>query len=211
MGRPVREGVMARKTAAKAGPATSKTRNSKTKSKSPKKSKSTNGKGKWPQKRDILWRPGRFTYLANQHKIVECVFCDAKAQGLKPETLLVFENGTSMVMLNKYPYNNGHLLVLPVRHVADIESLSEEEFSDINRIVRTAVSALRKSYEKAPQGINIGVNLGVAAGAGIPQHLHYHVIPRWVGDSNFFPLVGQTKVISETLEQTYLRLVPYFK
>jgi len=175
----------------------------------------TNGKGNrtsWPNERQILWRPGRFTYIQGQQThTTGCVFCDAKGNGKKPESLLIFDDGTSMVVLNKFPYNNGHLLVLPTRHVADIEDLSQEEFEDIHELIRRCVSALRKAYEKAPAGMNVGANLGAAAGAGIPQHLHYHVIPRWIGDANFFPLVGQTKVISETLEQTYMRLLPYFK
>jgi ATP adenylyltransferase len=165
----------------------------------------------WPEDRKILWRPDRLTYLQKKDQSAECVFCDQLSKGLKPETLVIFNNGTSMVILNKFPYNNGHLLVLPVRHVADLDALTEAEFSDIHKVVRQGIASLRKAYDKSPQGINVGANLGSAAGAGLPQHLHYHIIPRWIGDSNFFPLVGQTKVISETLEQTYARLLPYFE
>ncbi|MEQ1876903.1 MAG: HIT domain-containing protein [Bdellovibrionia bacterium] len=178
-----------------------------------KKSKAQPTSNRWPIERDILWRPHRFAYLQGQgnDKAIECVFCDALSKGLNPDSLVIWQNGTSMVVLNKFPYNNGHLLVLPVRHVADLTDLKEGEFADVHKAVRMCVAALRKAYDKVPPGMNIGANLGAAAGAGIPQHLHYHIIPRWIGDSNFFPLVGQTKVISETLEQTYKRLLPYFE
>lgn len=177
-----------------------------------KSAKSHQNVGRWPIERDILWRPHRFKYLQGQSgKGVECVFCDALSRGLSADSLVIHNNGTSMVVLNKFPYNNGHLLVLPVRHIADITDLSESEHTDLHKTVRQCVEALRKAYDKVPPGMNIGANLGAAAGAGIPQHLHYHIIPRWIGDSNFFPLVGQTKVISETLEQTYKRLLPYFE
>jgi ATP adenylyltransferase len=165
----------------------------------------------WPNEREILWRPNRFTYLSKREEPSACVFCAALDSGINAESLVLFESDFTMVMLNKYPYNNGHLLVLPTRHVADIEDLSDNEYSDLNNQVRKAISALRKAYDKAPHGVNAGLNLGAAAGAGIPQHLHFHIIPRWFGDSNFFPLIGQAKVISETLEQTYQRLLPYFK
>lgn len=184
--------------------------------------RASRGDGRWPIEREILWRPHRFAYLQGQAGDRDkaqvkasgepaCVFCDARARGLSPESLVIYDNGTTMVVLNKFPYNNGHLLVLPVRHAGDIIDLSEDEYVDLHKLVKKSVSALRKAYGKVPPGMNLGANLGAAAGAGIPQHLHFHIIPRWIGDSNFFPLVGQTKVISETLEQTYQRLLPYFE
>jgi ATP adenylyltransferase len=195
--------------------------NLKSKPKNSAKSKATNGTSKikdkkksapkWPGERQILWRPQRFAYLQGKNQVTDCVFCDANGMGVKSESLVVYDNGTSMLMLNKFPYNNGHLLVLPNRHVGDFDQLSDEEYVDLQNLVRRAVTALRQAYDKTPPGMNVGLNLGSAAGAGIPQHLHYHIIPRWIGDANFFPLVGQTKVISETLEQTYTRLLPYFK
>jgi len=167
----------------------------------------------WPKSagaREILWRPDRFSYLSDKKK-PECVFCDALKKGLSVESLVVGMTDLSMIIMNKYPYNNGHLLVLPKRHVADVLDVTEEEYLDINRLLRKTVAALRKCYSSPPAGFNLGLNLGSVAGAGIPSHLHYHVIPRWLGDSNFFPLVAQTKVISETLEQTYKRLLPYLE
>jgi ATP adenylyltransferase len=171
---------------------------------SSKKSDSKSSGGRWPIEREILWRPHRLAYLQSQSHIKDCVFCDARSKGLKPDSLVIYDNGTSMVVLNKFPYNNGHILVLPTRHVPDLTDLADDEFSDIHKVIRMSVSALRKAYDKSPPGMNLGANLGSAAGAG-------HIIPRWIGDANFFPLVGQTKVISETLEQTYNRLLPYFE
>lgn len=114
-----------------------------------------------------------------------------------------------MVVLNKYPYNNGHVLVLPIRHTGDFVGLSEAEQRDIHALLLETVRILTSLYE--PAGFNVGLNLGAAAGAGIPDHLHYHIVPRWRGDTNFFPLLAGTKVVVETLEQTYARLLPSFE
>jgi ATP adenylyltransferase len=114
----------------------------------------------------------------------------------------------AFVTLAKYPYNPGHLLILPVRHVGDVEDLSEAEQASIDRLLRRSLRALRGVAE--PQGFNIGLNLGDAAGAGIPEHLHWHVVPRWRGDTNFMPVVGETRVLPELLQQTYLKLRPRF-
>ena len=115
----------------------------------------------------------------------------------------------AMVILNKYPYNNGHLLVLPRVHEGEMENLSNETYQRVMELVRDSVKILKSVYE-CP-GVNVGMNLGRAAGAGIPEHLHIHIIPRWGGDTNFFPLIAETKVVIETLEQSYERLIPYFK
>ena len=114
-----------------------------------------------------------------------------------------------MVVLNKFPYNSGHLLVLPQRHCGDLLSLSDEEFFDLQKTVRLSMGALQEVY--APGGINLGLNHGAVAGAGIPEHIHYHLIPRWAGDLNFFPLIAETKVVVESLEQTYEKLWGIFK
>lgn len=114
-----------------------------------------------------------------------------------------------MVVLNKYPYNNGHLLILPSRHVGEMEDLKEAEWSEIHFLLRESVRILKKVYQCA--GLNVGMNLGAAGGAGIPDHLHYHVIPRWRGDTNFFPLIAETKVVVESLEDSYEKLSKHFK
>ena len=114
-----------------------------------------------------------------------------------------------MVVLNKYPYNNGHTLVIPTRHVGEFTKLDAKEHRDLHALLRETVRVLQDTYECG--GLNVGLNLGSAAGAGIPEHLHYHVVPRWRGDTNFFPLLAETKVVVETLEQSYERLLPLFK
>lgn len=114
-----------------------------------------------------------------------------------------------MVILNKFPYNTGHVLVLPLRHCGDLLSLSDIEYVDLQETVRKTMKALTEIYE--PGGINLGLNHGAVAGAGIPEHLHYHIIPRWSGDLNFFPLIAETKVLVESLDQTYDKLMGYFK
>ncbi len=139
-----------------------------------------------------------------------CVFCAAIKCGVDESSLVLWQSDSVCILMNKYPYNNGHLLVISRRHVADLNDLSETEFNELHLALKKSINALRKSYGEGPGGFNLGLNLGKAAGAGLPGHLHYHVIPRWVGDANFFPLISRTKVISETLEQTYRRLLPYF-
>ena len=114
-----------------------------------------------------------------------------------------------MVVLNKFPYNTGHTLILPTRHCGELTDLSEEEYGAVMKLLRKTLAALQKSY--ACPGLNIGLNHGAVAGAGIPDHLHWHIIPRWHGDTNFFPLIAETKVLSETLEQTFQRLHPLFE
>lgn len=109
-----------------------------------------------------------------------------------------------MVVLNKFPYNSGHLLILPRRHCGDLLALPKSEYEDLCHLMRETMTALQDIYQ--PGGMNLGLNHGATAGAGIPEHLHFHMIPRWAGDLNFFPLIAETKVVIETLEQTWDRL-----
>ena len=132
----------------------------------------------------------------------------AVAAGPSPESLLIYQGKHAIVMLNKFPYNNAHLLVLPLRHCGDFLQLTPDEHREIAECMRRSIAAISDAYK--PAGFNCGLNLGAASGAGIPEHLHYHIIPRWVGDTNFFPIIANTKVVVETLEQTYERLLPYF-
>lgn len=164
---------------------------------------------KWPNQRNVLFKPDRLRYVRRKIVSEGCVFCTANKQGVKLKSLVLGVHGTAMVVLNKYPYNSGHLLILPRRHEANLLSLTEQENRDVQELLRSAVAALEDLY--VPSGINIGLNLGAAAGAGIPGHLHWHVIPRWAGDVNFFPLIAQTKVVVETLARSYERLSPFFK
>lgn len=162
----------------------------------------------WPQDRDVLWNPKRFKYL-NAPRPEACVFCAAANYGVAFESLVLLKNASAQVLLNKYPYHTGHIMVMPIRHVADLESLDEKEYFNIMNVVRRATSIIKKVYKC--EGVNIGINLGQAAGAGIPGHLHWHIIPRWSGDTNFFPALAHTRIISESLEDTYNKLYPHFQ
>lgn len=163
----------------------------------------------WPSDRQIMFRPDRLKYVRKIVKPEGCVFCHALQAGPSAESLLVATHGEAMLIMNKYPYNAGHLLILPRRHVGNFADLTAKEAADIHHLQQKAIHALQELY--SPGGFNMGLNLGSVAGAGIPEHMHWHLIPRWPGDSNFYPLIAQTKVVIETLERTYERLVPYFK
>lgn len=156
----------------------------------------------------ILFRPDRWKYIKKEGSDLECPFCRASQKQKSFESLVVYKTEKSMILLNKYPYNSGHLLVVPHRHEGDFLSLSEDEYTDLHLTLKLAVQAAQSIYE--PQGMNVGLNLGKAAGAGIPNHMHYHVIPRFNGDLNFFPLIAETKVISESLENCYSKYFEYF-
>lgn len=134
----------------------------------------------------------------------DCFLCDSAASGVCRERLVVFSQPPVQVVMNLYPYNNGHLLVAPTRHVGDIGELTDDEMTTLFATVRTATGWLEEVY--TPHGFNIGMNLGRVAGAGLPGHLHIHIVPRWNGDSNFMPVVGGTKVMSEGLEEGWERL-----
>lgn len=165
----------------------------------------------WPQERDYMVRSDRIRYVRQlKTKSDQCVFCEAlKRNEFSSETLVLHKNKHSMVILNKYPYNTGHVLVLPLRHEGNLELLSAEEITDLALLKQKCLSILKQEYNCT--GLNIGLNHGHVAGAGIPEHLHWHIIPRWMGDTNFFPLIAETKVQVESLEDSYNRLRPYFK
>ena len=144
------------------------------------------------------------------------MFCDAAARAeaaakdsqARRDSLVLYVDDRVMVVMNKFPYNTGHLLVLPRRHEGVLQDLTSEENQVVFLMVQHCVEILQDAYQ--PAGFNVGLNLGASAGAGIPEHLHTHIIPRWNGDTNFFPLIAQTKVVVETLEQTFDRLISYF-
>lgn len=144
-----------------------------------------------------LWAPWRIGYIQqNKKERSGCIFCSAFSPGNEQ---VVFRTGHAVAMVNIYPYNNGHLMVAPRRHVSDISSLSEEELTDMLRAIIKAHGLLKERLN--PEGFNIGMNIGKAAGAGITDHIHMHIVPRWVGDTNFMPAVGSTKIISQALEE----------
>jgi len=136
-----------------------------------------------------------------------CFFCEALAKSDDEATLILARGELAFVILNAYPYNPGHLMVASNRHVGDLEELTPEEMADAGALLRRSIRALRESSN--PDGFNVGMNLGRVAGAGIPGHLHWHVVPRWNGDTNFMPVVGETKVLPELLSETYGRLRPF--
>ena len=163
---------------------------------------------KWPVTRNVFFRPERLQYVRKLIKHEGCVFCHSAAAPLSFETLCVYKSKYSQIVLNKFPYNTGHLLVLPLAHGGDLLALSTEEYEDLSATVRLAVEAIQAIYK--PAGFNLGMNHGSSAGAGIPDHLHYHLVPRWSGDLNFFPLIADTKLVIETLETSYEKFVKYF-
>jgi len=154
---------------------------------------------------DRLWAPWRVEYLV-QEKPAGCIFCGT---GNERERLIFKTTPLSLIMLNRYPYVNGHLMVAPRRHTADLGSLSSEEVLDLWKLVALCQQVLIQSA--GPDGFNIGINLGKAAGAGVEEHLHIHVVPRWSGDNNFMTVVADLRVIPEALEASYDRLLPLFQ
>ncbi|OGQ84233.1 MAG: HIT family hydrolase [Deltaproteobacteria bacterium RIFCSPLOWO2_12_FULL_60_19] len=155
-----------------------------------------------------LWAPWRMTYI-EQGKTAGCIFCDQPRAVDARAGLVLTQSAHAVVMLNKYPYNSGHLLVAPKRHVDQLSSLSPQEHQDLCETLRMSVDVLRD--ELRPGGFNLGMNLGRCAGAGVEDHLHWHVVPRWEGDTNFMPLVGEVRVIPQHLLDSYDRLSPLFK
>lgn len=162
----------------------------------------------WPNPRNVFFRPERMKYVRKIDRPDGCVFCTSAQSPNSFATLCVYKSKYSQIVLNKYPYNNGHVLILPLDHVGEVLSLSPERYDDLHRTLRLAVQAVQTIY--APNGMNIGMNHGASGGAGIPEHLHYHIVPRWNGDLNFFPLIANTKLVLETLEETYDKFTEYF-
>ena len=154
-----------------------------------------------------LWSPWRHAYVTRDAEPGTCVFC--VAPGLpEADSLIVHAARTCFVILNLYPYNGGHLMVVPRRHVATLAGLHDDELVEVARVTRLAEMALDETYH--PQGMNVGINLGRPAGAGIVDHVHVHLVPRWNGDTNFMPVVGNVRVLPEELSTSAARLRPVF-
>src|SRR4051812_27973678 len=160
---------------------------------------------------DRLWSPWRMAYIQeNRERPADrgCVFCGLlEGTGEDGERILRREE-LAFVTLAKYPYNPGHLLVLPTRHAGELEDITAEEHAAIAGLITRGVRALRAASD--PHGFNVGLNLGHVAGAGIPEHLHWHIVPRWGGDTNFMPVVGETRVLPELVADSYRKLQPFF-
>jgi ATP adenylyltransferase len=155
-----------------------------------------------------LWSPWRLAYITGEKNENGCVFCAALSSADGDE-LIVFRGKTCFVILNLFPYNNGHLMVIPNRHVASLGGLNDAERHELIDLTRTCEAALTEAY--APHGMNLGINLGKPAGAGVLDHVHMHIVPRWNGDTNFMSVVGQTRVLAEELPDTAARLRPIFE
>jgi len=156
---------------------------------------------------DRLWSPWRLEYVTSTKPDTGCVFCDAPRPP-HPDSLIVYEHKTCYVILNLYPYNNGHLMVVPYRHTSSLASLTPEELHEMADLQALSEKALVEAY--SPHGINVGINLGKPAGAGVLEHVHVHLVPRWNGDTNFMTVVGTTRVLPEDLQQSAARLKPIF-
>ena len=150
-----------------------------------------------------LWAPWRLEYIKSADEEAGCVFC-AAVPGDDEERLVVRSGQKAIALLNKYPYSSGHFMVAPVRHVGEYGELDAEEVLELHRLAAAGMAALGKLY--APQGFNVGWNLGRAAGAGVVDHVHLHVVPRWGGDTNFMPVLADVKVLPEHLAETRRRL-----
>jgi ATP adenylyltransferase len=153
-----------------------------------------------------LWTPWRMEYIKSTGRDdqPECIFCELPARDDDEKNLILARSEQAFVILNAFPYNAGHLMVAPFRHVGELEDVSVEELGDLDALLQRSIRALKEEYQ--PHGFNIGMNLGRVAGAGIPDHVHWHVVPRWNGDTNFMPVVGQTKVLPELLGESFQRL-----
>ena len=163
----------------------------------------------WPNEINVFERPQRLEYVRKLVRPKGCVFCDGAKSRVFKDHLVLYKGKKMMVVLNKYPYNNGHLLILPRSHKGDFLKLTDTELKALQILAKHSIKILKKVY--SPQGFNLGMNLGEVSGAGIPGHIHYHVIPRWGGDTNFFPLIAQTKLVVEAVDDSYDRLRPHFK
>ena len=151
-----------------------------------------------------LWAPWRMKYIEQADKAEGCIFCVTPAGGTDEERLVLYRAESAFIIMNAFPYNPGHLMVAPYRHTADMYDLDDGELLELSRLVRYSVGLL--NAEMSPDGFNLGVNLGRTAGAGIVDHVHWHVVPRWNGDTNFMPVIGETKVLPESLDETYAKL-----
>ena len=155
---------------------------------------------------DYIWTPWRYQYMAQaaEGKQPECIFCDAAARKDDPETLIVHRSQKTFVILNRFPYTSGHVMIVPYAHVAELNLCEAGALEEMMRLAQRVETVLRANYK--PDGMNLGMNLGRAAGAGVAGHLHLHALPRWIGDSNFMTVTGETRVHPEDLKTTYERL-----
>jgi len=156
----------------------------------------------------VLWAPWRMEYILSE-KEEGCFLCDVAMEGPSEENLLLYRNECAMAVMNRFPYNNGHVLVAPVAHTADLSELTEAEYHGTMDLFRFSLKVLEKLMD--PEGFNAGLNLGKTGGAGLEEHIHFHVVPRWNGDTNYMPVISGTRVIPEALKETYRAIRPLFE
>jgi ATP adenylyltransferase len=154
----------------------------------------------------ILWAPWRMEYIVGNRE-EGCLFCSKLQRGDDRGNLILYRGERSFMILNRYPFTNGHLMVVPNRHVSSLEELNERETLELMALLKKSLLVLRRALK--PDGFNVGMNLGREAGAGIEAHVHFHVVPRWNGDTNFMPVLFDTRVIPEFLEKTYEKLLSF--
>lgn len=152
----------------------------------------------------IMWTPWRLDFILGQ-KSPGCIFCEKPRRERDRDDLILYRGREAYIIMNAYPYNNGHLMIVPYAHVATLEELSISVLTEIVLLTQRGLGALRRAI--SPDGYNVGMNLGRAAGAGIADHVHLHIVPRWGGDTNFMPVLSETRLIPELLQQTYDRLI----
>lgn len=153
---------------------------------------------------EYLWTPWRSTYMKAKKEEGRCIFCDALTRNDDENTLVVYRGQHSFVILNRYPYTSGHLMIAPNAHVSRLNNVDLHTLNEITRLARVSEEVLAEAYR--PDGMNLGMNLGSAAGAGIAEHIHMHMLPRWNGDANFMTSVAHTRIIPESLEETYSKI-----
>ena len=157
---------------------------------------------------DYLWSPWRYRYVSGQEPTSGCIFCRKVEENDDERNLVVYRGLNNFVLLNLYPYTSGHLMIAPYRHIGQLAQADDATWSEMMALTRKAEQAIQTAYK--PEGINLGMNLGKSAGAGIADHIHMHVLPRWHADSNFLTTIGETRVLPEALEDTYRKLKPLF-
>ena len=157
----------------------------------------------------VLWAPWRMGYILAENKADGCIFCPGADRSADQERLILHVGPRTMVVMNRFPYNNGHLLVAPVKHVSSLERLNQDETLGLLLMVRKSIEILKQVMK--PDGFNVGLNLGHVAGAGMENHMHFHVVPRWKGDTNFMTVIEDVRVIPEHIKATYAKLVPLFQ
>ena len=153
---------------------------------------------------DYLWTPWRYAYVSTAEKTAGCVFCDAPKAGDDAKALIVHRAEYCYIILNAYPYTPGHVMIVPYAHLDELQKLQPEAAGEMIKLSQRMETVLRELYH--PDGINLGMNIGKAAGAGIAGHIHMHVLPRWVADANFLSVVGETRILPETLDETWKRM-----